>query len=178
MAHIKREVAKRSESLLLPLQFRASIRRVADTKRVGDWIVGFVPADIADAAEEHYLTGDQPREWEFDQLPEEWFASHLGVVAENSEKLASPSPAPESVMRTLIHSGTFRKEDWVDMEKIATGTTPLSKRIPTLPDGVGEEIRRLNVRGDKKVYILRIDDFWLEWRLLESLALLAGTLNE
>ena len=178
MAHANREATKLSETLLLPLQFRASIRRVADTKRVGDWIVGFLPEDLGDGTDEEFLAGDQPREWEFDRLPEEWLTSYLRVVTEYSEKLRSPSPAPESVMRILIHSGTFREEDWVETEKVLKGTTSIGERIRTLPTEVREEIRRLNVRGDKQVYVLRIDDFWLEWRLLETLALLAGALSQ
>lgn len=177
MAQIKSGVTAHPETLILPLRFRASIQRVADTLRVGDWIVGFQPEDVGEGNSEEYVPGDLPQEWEFDRLPVEWLTSYLGLVREYSEKLQSHSPAPDTVTRALVASGTFREEDWVETERISKGTFPIGDRIGTLPKEVRDQICRLNVRGQKRVYVLRIDDFWLEWRLLESLALLAGNLS-
>ena len=187
MAHPKNEAAAHPETLLFPLQFRASIHRVADTTRVGDWIIGFLPEDQTAEAngeedgeenQDQYIPGDLPQEWEFDRLPVEWLASYLSLVREHSQELRSSSPAPDTVMRALVGSGTFREEDWVETERILKGAAPIGERVDTLPSEVTDQVRRLNVRGDKKIYLIRIDDFWLEWRLLESLALLAGYLGE
>jgi hypothetical protein len=208
MAQMKQDKAADPEGLLLPVQFRASIQRVADTTQIGDWIVGFFPPDEMgsfpkdeletettetanpygipqaqeiDLGEEQetpwFVAGDEPRRWEFDRLPVEWLTSYLGIIREHSEVLSKPSPAPDTVMRSLLRSGTFRENDWVDAERISHGSARV-ERIPALPAEVREEIGRLNVRHQKRVYVLRIDDFWLEWRLLESLAVLAGVLSQ
>jgi len=180
MAHTKSKIATQPETLLFPLRFRASIQRVADPIRVGDWIVGFLPEDFSEENEEEYVfvPGDLSQEWEFDRLPVEWLTSYLGLVREQSDKLGSHFPASDTIMRTLVGSGTFREEDWVEEERISKGTVPIGGRVRALPKEVSDQIRRLNVRGGKRVYLLRIDDFWLEWRLVESLALLAGSLSQ
>jgi hypothetical protein len=137
------------------------------------------PAHRGDEQEtEWFVAGDEPKQWEFDRLPVEWLTSHLEIVREHSEALAKPSPAPDTVMRSLLRNGTFRENDWVDIERISHAGARVSDRIPTLPAEVREEILRLNVGHQKQVYVLRIDDFWLEWRLLESLAVLAGVLSQ
>lgn len=173
MAHRRTSPEKQPETLTVPLQFRASIHPVADAVRVGDWIVGFRPSGLTDDDAGEYIPGDTPREWEFDSLPIDWFTSNAGLVTNHQEAMVS-----EGVVRTLLHSGTFREEDWAETEKIEKGVVPLGERIFSLPKEVRDEVRRLNVRKDERIYVLRVEDYWLEWRLLKSLAVLAGLLSE
>jgi hypothetical protein len=135
------------------LRLGAKITPILDSVALGQWIVGYPPRDADRWVED--------QSYEFRGVPvEDWLTNNIN----NSR---SQPANPESVRLFLARNGTFREWDW-----IATGDALKSR----LPDEVKKEIQRFGLSEQAQIYLLSVEDFYREWRLLESLSRIAGQL--
>jgi len=156
MAHDQKRKRQADENLNLPLRLGAMIRPIGDAVCVGDWVVGYQPP-----GDEH---GWIPDQWyDFGGSPPQDWLSAMVIHARSHQ------PHAEVVRRFLMRDGTFREWDWVTVEKALRSG---------VPDEVKEEIRRSGMMAKAEVYLLQVAAFYHEWRLLKSLALMAGNLAE
>lgn len=154
MAHAELHRIHAAQNLILPVVLGAKIRQVFDSVVVGQWIVGYAPPED----EEHWIP-DQS--YEFGDIPlGDWLSNNINNTR-------SQPPHPESVRRFLMRNGTFREWDWVAVKDALNSG---------IPDEVKTEIQGAKLSNTAQIYLLRAEDFYREWRLLESLGEIAGRL--
>lgn len=161
--------------LSLPVRFHGWIDQFSEVRRVGEWLIGYPrdrqieerairesPAEVFKKLGYFIMTeipGTGPQRFKG------WFES---VLQMHRRCVGSdPSMLAEFARQWLSSNGTFRGQDWLEPRSVLNAYG--------VPDDVKREIEKLKF---SKIYVISATDFWLEWQLLEHLALLAGKVRD
>jgi len=149
---------KPKDSLTVPLHVAGSwIERIGDAVQIGEWIVGYPPSPVP---------GDEAS-W-IGHVSHSTDAAELEALVSSVNDFISSPLNGEKARRFLLRSGTFRHSDWY-------------KRRHALESGLPEDVKKelsRNLVLDADVYLLRVEEFYLEWQLVHKLALIAGVLAD